>query len=34
MPERVRVIVSASFSQEDCDVGLKAFQKGKAELMG
>jgi len=30
---RVRVIVSASFSQDDCDAGLAAFQKVKAELM-
>ena len=29
---RVRVIVSASFSQADCDVGLKAFKKVQAEL--
>jgi len=31
---RVRVIVSASFSQTDCDVGLEAFKRVKAELMG
>jgi len=30
---RVRVIVSASFSPEDCDAGLKAFKQVKAELM-
>lgn len=30
---RVRVIVSASFSQEDCDAGLAAFKKVKAELL-
>merc|ERR1719230_1051338 len=30
---RVRVIVSASFSQEDCDAGLAAFKRVKAELM-
>jgi len=30
---RVRVIVSASFSQEDCDAGLAAFRKVKAELI-
>lgn len=30
---RVRVIVSASFSQEDCDIGLEAFKRVKAELM-
>jgi len=30
---RVRVITSASFSKEDCDVGLKAFKKVKAELI-
>ena len=29
---RVRVIVSASFSQTDCDVGLEAFKRVKAEL--
>jgi glycine C-acetyltransferase len=29
---RVRVIVSATFSQEDCDLGLAAFQKVAAEL--
>eukprot|EP00947_MAST-08B_sp_MAST-8B-sp1_P004917 g4917.t1 len=29
---RVRVIVSASFSPEDCDAGLEAFSKVKAEL--
>merc|ERR1711920_379176 len=29
---RVRVIVSASFSQDDCDTGLAAFKKVKAEL--
>lgn len=29
---RVRVIVSASFSQEDCDAGLAAFAKVKAAL--
>merc|ERR1719201_2391096 len=29
---RVRVIVSASFSKEDCDTGLAAFQRVKAEL--
>eukprot|EP00618_Florenciella_parvula_P018210 CAMPEP_0119465824 /NCGR_PEP_ID=MMETSP1344-20130328/773_1 /TAXON_ID=236787 /ORGANISM="Florenciella parvula, Strain CCMP2471" /LENGTH=414 /DNA_ID=CAMNT_0007498105 /DNA_START=1 /DNA_END=1243 /DNA_ORIENTATION=+ len=29
---RVRVIVSASFSKEDCDAGLAAFAKVKAEL--
>ena len=29
---RVRVIVSASFSPEDCDAGLEAFRKVKAEL--
>jgi glycine C-acetyltransferase len=29
---RVRVIVSASFSQEDCDAGLAAFKRVKAEL--
>jgi len=29
---RVRVIVSASFSQTDCDAGLAAFQKVGAEL--
>ena len=30
---RVRVIVSASFSQADCDAGLAAFKKVKAELI-
>ena len=30
---RVRVIVSASFSQGDCDAGLAAFKRVKAELM-
>ena len=30
---RVRVIVSASFSQADCDTGLAAFKRVKAELM-
>jgi len=30
---RVRVIVSASFSQDDCDVGLAAFKKVAAELL-
>jgi glycine C-acetyltransferase len=30
---RVRVITSASFSKEDCDVGLEAFKKVKEELM-
>ena len=29
---RVRVVVSASFSKEDCDAGLAAFAKVKAEL--
>ena len=29
---RVRVIVSATFSQEDCDAGLAAFEKVRAEL--
>uniref|UniRef100_A0A7S0L3J5 Aminotransferase class I/classII large domain-containing protein n=1 Tax=Coccolithus braarudii TaxID=221442 RepID=A0A7S0L3J5_9EUKA len=29
---RVRVIVSASFSQDDCDAGLAAFKKVAAEL--
>ena len=29
---RVRVIVSATFSQEDCDAGLAAFKKVAAEL--
>ena len=29
---RVRVIVSASFSKDDCDAGLAAFGKVKAEL--
>merc|ERR1712061_909223 len=29
---RVRVIVSASFSQEDCEAGLAAFKKVQAEL--
>merc|ERR1712061_587019 len=29
---RVRVIVSASFSKEDCDLGLAAFKKVHAEL--
>jgi len=29
---RVRVIVSASFTQDDCDVGLAAFKRVKAEL--
>lgn len=29
---RVRVIVSASFSQDDCDAGLEAFRRVKAEL--
>jgi len=29
---RVRVIVSASFSKDDCDAGLAAFQKVKAAL--
>eukprot|EP00931_Biecheleriopsis_adriatica_P080460 TRINITY_DN53808_c0_g1_i1.p1 TRINITY_DN53808_c0_g1~~TRINITY_DN53808_c0_g1_i1.p1 ORF type:complete len:399 (+),score=82.48 TRINITY_DN53808_c0_g1_i1:63-1259(+) len=29
---RVRVIVSASFSQEDCDAGLAAFKKVASEL--
>ena len=29
---RVRVIVSASFSRDDCDAGLAAFQKVSAEL--
>ena len=29
---RVRVIVSATFSQEDCDAGLAAFKKVRAEL--
>eukprot|EP01052_Picozoa_sp_SAG31_P020297 SAG31_NODE_1518_length_8029_cov_43.028247_4_plen_277_part_00 len=31
---RVRVITSASFSREDCDAGLAAFAKVKAELLG
>merc|ERR1711976_343596 len=31
---RVRVIVSASFSKDDCDVGLAAFKKVQAELSG
>jgi glycine C-acetyltransferase len=30
---RVRVIVSASFSREDCDKGLAAFERVKRELM-
>ena len=30
---RVRVIVSASFSQDDCDAGLAAFGRVKAELI-
>jgi len=30
---RVRVIVSASFSQADCDAGLAAFKKVKAQLL-
>ena len=30
---RVRVIVSASFSQDDCDAGLDAFKRVKAELI-
>ena len=30
---RVRVIVSATFSQEDCDAGLAAFKKIRAELL-
>ena len=30
---RVRVIVSASFSQADCDAGLAAFGRVKKELM-
>eukprot|EP01048_Picozoa_sp_COSAG05_P008199 COSAG05_NODE_612_length_8357_cov_40.832647_7_plen_39_part_00 len=29
---RVRVIVSATFSKEDCDVGLAAFEKVAKEL--
>ena len=29
---RVRVIVSANFSKEDCDAGLAAFKKVSAEL--
>jgi len=29
---RVRVIVSANFSKEDCDKGLAAFKKVAAEL--
>ena len=29
---RVRVIVSASFSKDDCDAGLAAFERVKAEL--
>ena len=29
---RVRVIVSASFSREDCDAGLAAFKKVAAEF--
>merc|ERR1712166_1085889 len=29
---RVRVIVSASFSREDCDFGLAAFKRVSAEL--
>jgi hypothetical protein len=29
----VRVIVSASFSKEDCDAGLAAFKRVKAELI-
>ena len=29
---RVRVIVSASFSKEDCDAGLAAFKKVKEAL--
>merc|ERR1719254_88933 len=29
---RVRVIVSASFSKDDCDVGLAAFKKVSAAL--
>ena len=29
---RVRVIVSATFSQDDCDHGLKAFEKVAEEL--
>ena len=29
---RVRVIVSANFSKEDCDAGLAAFEKVRAEL--
>ena len=29
---RVRVIVSASFSKEDCDAGLAAFKKVAEEL--
>ena len=31
---RVRVIVSASFSQDDCDAGLAAFKRVAAELKG
>ena len=31
---RVRVIVSASFSKDDCDAGLEAFKRVKAELSG
>uniref|UniRef100_A0A7S2D8V2 Aminotransferase class I/classII large domain-containing protein n=1 Tax=Haptolina brevifila TaxID=156173 RepID=A0A7S2D8V2_9EUKA len=31
---RVRVIVSASFSKDDCDAGLAAFKKVYAELKG
>lgn len=31
---RVRVIVSASFSKEDCDAGLAAFKKVSQELSG
>ena len=30
---RVRVIVSANFSKEDCDLGLAAFEKVAAELI-
>ena len=29
---RVRVIVSASFSKEDCDAGLAAFKRVSEEL--
>ena len=31
---RVRVIVSASFSKDDCDAGLAAFKKVAADLSG